>query len=245
MGGGGVEPPGDILPGEDGDDPRNRFRLVAADAANARMSVRRSQHFEMQRPLDRDIERVTRLPGDDGSAKGVAQIRAAGVGLAVVFGLAHAMHGIADAAIAGAAAEIAFERIGQVLARLGVEAGGGHDHAGAAESALKARRIEKGLLHRVQLAVAREPFDGGDRVSGAAKSGDQAGVIGHAVEPHRAGAAIARVAPLLHAEEAELAQECPEALTGRRFRREGLAVYREVHGAARGLASSARICSAK
>ena len=68
-------------------------------------------------------------------------------------------------------------------------------------------------------------------------------MVGHAVEPHRAGAAVALVASLLDAEEAELAQEGSEALPRRRLRREGLAVHGEIHAAAP-FSSSARICSA-
>ena len=56
-------------------------------------------------------------------------------------------------------------------------------------------------------------------------------MVGHAVEPDRAGAAVALVASLLDAEEAKPAQEGPEALSRRRLRREGLAVHGEIHAA--------------
>ena len=35
-----------------------------------------------------------------------------------------------------------------------------HDHAGRAEPALQAMLIPEGFLHRMQLAVLREPFNG-------------------------------------------------------------------------------------
>ena len=137
-----------------------------------------------------------------------------------------------------------FRPVRQILPRLAVEGRCRHDHACGAEAALKGLRIEEGLLHRVELAVAGEPFDGGDLVPGAAEGGHQAGMERHAVEPDGAGAAVALVAAFLDAEEAELAQEGSEALTGRRLRREGPAVHGEIHAEAPGLASSARICSA-
>ena len=49
----------------------------------------------------------------------------------------------------------------------------------------------------------------------ARKAGYQAGMHRRAVEPDRAGAAIARVAALLDAEDAAVAQECAQALAGR------------------------------
>ncbi len=73
----------------------------------------------------------------------------------------------------------------------------------------------------MQLAVFREPLDGGDLAPRGAEGGHQAGVERHAVEPDRAGAAIALVAAFLDAEPAELAQEGAQALAGRGFGREG------------------------
>ena len=98
-----------------------------------------------------------------------------------------------------------------------VEGGARHDHAGGAEAALERLRIEKGLLHRVQLVAVGQPLDGGDLVVRAAEGRHEAGVIWLAVEPDGAGAAIALVAALLHAEKTEVAQERPQALTGRRL----------------------------
>ena len=48
VGGRAVEPPRDVLPGEDRDHARDRQRLVAADGDDARMGVRRAQHLEVQ-----------------------------------------------------------------------------------------------------------------------------------------------------------------------------------------------------
>ncbi len=106
-----------------------------------------------------------------------------------------------------------------------------HDHAGGAEAALEGLRVEKGLLHGMQLAVLGQALDGGDLAPGGAEGRDEAAMEGHAVEPDRAGAAIALVAALLDAEPAVLAQEGAQALAGRGLGRKLLAVDREVHGA--------------
>ena len=71
----------------------------------------------------------------------------------VLLGGLDPLQGVLDAAIAGATAEVALQHVRQVLARLLVEGGGGHDHAGGAEAALEGLRVEEGLLHGMQLAV--------------------------------------------------------------------------------------------
>jgi len=205
--------------------------------------MRRAQHLQMQRAFGRHVERVMRLAGDDGFGERVAQAPAASLDAGdIVLDIDHAVQRIVDAVIAGATAKIALQHVRQILARGLVERRRGHDHACGAEAALKGLRIEKRLLHLVQLAVGREPFDGGDGVPGAAIGRHQAGMEGNAVEPDGAGAAVALVASLLDAE-AKPAQEGSKALPRRWLRREGLAVHGEVHAAAP-FSSSARICSA-
>ena len=60
--------------------------------------------------------------------------------------------------------------------------------------------FEKRLLHRMQRAVLRQPLDRGDRAALGAECRHEAAVHRHAVEPDRAGAAIAGIAALLDAE---------------------------------------------
>ena len=81
----------------------------------------------------------------------------------------------------------------------------------------------------MQLAVLGEPLDRRDLAPGSAKRRHQAAMKRHAVEPHRAGAAVACVAAFLDAEHIHArAKRC--AGTGRgRLRRELLAVDGEVH----------------
>ena len=168
------------------------------------------------------VHRVARLAGDDASPKGCARLAPQAWPAMSVLGGATPWMRVVDRAVAGAAAEIALQRARQVRPLLLVERGGGHDHAGRAEAALEGLRVEEGLLHRMQLAVRGEPLDGGDLPPRGAKGRHQAGMHRLAVEPHRAGAAIAGVAALLDAEHAALAQEGAQALAGPRLGRERL-----------------------
>ena len=117
----------------------------------------------------------------------------------------------------------------QIRPLLLAQRGGGHDHAGGAEAALEGLRIEEGLLHRMQRAVLGQPLDGGDLAAGGAEGRHQAGMHRLAVEPDRAGAAIAGIAALLDAEHAAIAQEGAQALSGRRLGGEQFAVDVVVH----------------
>ena len=72
-------------------------------------------------------------------------------------------------------------------------------------------------LHGVQLAVLGQPLDGRHLEIFGAVGGDETAMDRHAVEPDRAGAAVARVAALLDAEPPQLAQEGAQALAGGRL----------------------------
>ena len=111
----------------------------------------------MQRVLHRHIERIARLAGDDLLGERIAQACAAGLAGPLLLDIDDAVQRVVDAVIAGAAAKIALEHAGQILARLFVEGRRGHDHAGGAEAALKGLRVEKRLLHRMQLPSPARP----------------------------------------------------------------------------------------
>src|SRR4029077_8537920 len=71
-----------------------------------------------------------------------------------------------DVVVAGAAADGAFElvtgrRVVEIVPLAVHQIDRSHDHAGRAESALQAMVFAEGFLHRVQLAVVRQPLDGG------------------------------------------------------------------------------------
>ena len=207
------------------------------------MRMRRAQQLDVAQALDRYVEGEARLAGDDigaGRRRHIVADAAAGV---AIFGVAFPCDRILDGAIAGAAAQIAFQRTRTIGAlRLG-ERSGGHDHAGCAEAALKALRVEKRLLHRMQFVAGREAFDGGDLAAFGAKRRHQARMHRLAVQIDGAGAAIAGVAALLDAEMAERTQERAQTLSRGGPLGEGLAVDVECHRAAP--PSSARISCAK
>jgi hypothetical protein len=138
-----------------------------------------------------------------------------------------------------------------------------HDHPRGAETALEGLRIQERLLHRMQRAILRKSLDGDHLAPGGAEGRHEAGMKWRAVEPYRAGAAVAGVAAFLDAEHTAIAQEGAQALSGRRLGGKQLAIDVVVHAAvghgrrmrirndavfhacAPDGASSARICSAK
>ena len=238
---GGVQPARNVFPGVHAGHTGHGQRLVLADRRDARVRVRRAQDFEVQRAFGRrDVEGVAGRSGDDRRAERVAQARAGRFAGDVFLGFADAVDGIVDAAVAGAPAQVAFEMVREIGLRRIVERAGRQDHAGRAVAALETARVEEVLLHRMELAVLRQPFDRRDLTVRAAKRGHETAMEWFAVDQHRARAAIARVAAFLDAVPAEIAQKGAQALAGLGLGREFLAVDGVVHLAA----NSARIDSA-
>ena len=236
-----VEPAGHVFPGIDRDHARHAQGLGPVDARDARMGVRRAQHLQVQQALNGGVHRVARLAGQDGVGKRVRQAGAAGLAGQVLLDVDPAVQRVLDRAIARTAAEVALQGMRQiVLVRLECGRGRGHDHAGRTVAALEGLGVVEGLLHRMKRAVLGEPLDGRDPAAFAAEGGHEAGMVGLAVDPHGAGAAVAGVAALLDAEHFKVAQEGAQALAG--FRLGGVAPAIDVE---RAHASSARICSAK
>ena len=126
------------------------------------------------------------------------------------------LHRFDDVLIAGAAAQIAGQRLADLRfvrrRRLVEKRLHGHQDAGRAVAALQAVAIAHRLLQRMQMfAVGREPLDGRDRVAVGLRREHQAGAHGSAVEDHRAGAADAVLAADMRAGEQQIvAQEIAE-----------------------------------
>src|SRR6266704_3219785 len=103
-----------------------------------------------------------------------------------------------DVLIAGAAAKIALDRVPDLpLARAGVlrqQVDRGQDDARGAEAALQSVLLPKRLLQRVQRAISREPLDRRDLAAFRLDCEHRAALHRPAVEQHRAGAALTRVA---------------------------------------------------
>src|SRR3984957_7232556 len=184
----------------------------------------------MQHALHRSVEGVADLAGDDRFGSRRQQSSAAGFAGLVFLDRRDAVDRIFDRVIAGASTEIALEVAGQVLDLLFAQSRCRHDHAGRAKTALEARRLHEGVLHRMQVSVLREPFDGRDLVAVGAKGGNKAAMNRDVVEPDRARAAVAGVATFLDPEPSHVTQKSSQALSGPRLFRESFAVDEVTHG---------------
>src|SRR3984893_7670167 len=152
-------------------------------------------------------------------------------------GVPHIADGRADVRIGGAAADVAAHVLGDVLVSRGValleQRDGRHDLARGTVAALERVVLDEGLLHRVELAVLRQPFAGGHLVPFAGGCKGQAGEHAPAVQPYRAGAARALVAAFLRSGEPEvLTQRVEQAHARLQNQRVRLAVDAQQHGTA-------------
>src|SRR5690606_40198242 len=146
--------------------------------------------------------------------RGRWRLRAYGVGLdAGAQHLGRAFDGLVDLRVSRATAEVAGEcftdllTVGQRVAEQ--EPVSGHQNAGRAEPALRGAAVGEGGLERVRLPRPGEAFDGGDLAAHGLEDGREAGEDGLAVDEDGAGAAVALVASLLGAGQAE---DVPERL---------------------------------
>lgn len=104
-------------------------------------------------------------------------------------------HGVQDTAVAGAAAQVAAQR----LAGLQFGGGGvalqevveGHRHAGDAETALHGAALGQGALDVGGLSLGGQSLDGAHLAAGGGDAGHQAGGDEPAVDLDVAGAALA------------------------------------------------------
>ena len=126
-------------------------------------------------------------------------------------------------------AKIPLEYARQVFAVFFTQAGRGHDHAGRTETALETLRVDKRLLHGMQLLLAGQTFYCRHLLAGRANGRNKAAMDGDAIEPDRAGSAIAGIASFFDSEPPQVAQETAQALPGPRFPGEGFAVDVKVH----------------
>src|SRR6266852_1366972 len=108
------------------------------------------------------------------------------------------LHGLEDVPVAGAAADVALQRLLDLVvarARVRTQQGGrAHQHPGRAIPALERVVIAERLLERCELAVFREPFDGLDLRPVGLYREEHAALHELAVDDHRAGAAVPGIA---------------------------------------------------
>ena len=139
-----------------------------------------------------------------------------------------------DVVVAGAAAEIAFQALadlllGQALRMRVHQVDRAHHHARRAEAALQRVMLAEHLLHRVQRAVGRgEALDRGDAAAVGLQRQHGAGLHRDAVDMHDAGAALAGVAADMGAGQPQLlAQQFDQQGAAFDLHRVLLAVYRQ------------------
>ena len=234
-----------VLVGEDRFDSGNGQRRRRVDGADPGVGVRGAQQLHVQQPgqfFGRDVQGVAGLSRDDSEAGGcgnvVAQLSGARLrlalpgdpgsragGLGVPFPSAD---GVLDGAVSRAPAQVPLEVAGQVCLLLVVKGGRRHHQAGRAKTTLEALPVQELLLHRVECGAVggvrpsggtrgSQSFDRGDGAALRADGGINAAVHRHPVHMHRARAAVAGVAALLHAQVPLLAEERPQALAGAGF----------------------------
>src|SRR5712692_9196196 len=130
-----------------------------------------------------------------------------------------------DLVVGAAAAEVARHVLHDLLSRRAFRPGKqrrrGHDLARLAVAALRHLLGDPRLLQRM-IAVGRQPFDGGDSLSLARRYRSDARSCRHAVDVHRACAALRHAAAELGSGETELVADDPQQrgigrLVGKRF----------------------------
>ena len=104
-----IETSRDVLPREYGMHARNSQGFFFMDSFDSRMSMGRTNNFQVEHSLHRDIHRVVRIAGNNGFAKGALNASTTGLADLIVFDGENAMKRIFDGVIAGAAAEVSLE----------------------------------------------------------------------------------------------------------------------------------------
>src|SRR5258706_4037773 len=121
--------------------------------------------------------------------------------------LGRVLHGLDDIHVARAAAQVPADGLADLLlARIPVayeERARGHQHARRAEAALQTVLLGEALLHRMELAALLQALDRGDLRAVGLHREHGAGFDWLAVEVHRAGAAVARIAAGMRARHPE------------------------------------------
>src|SRR5262249_32961115 len=128
------------------------------------------------------------------------------------------LHRTDDVVVAGATAEIPLERVPDLglarVRRLAQQSDRRHDEAWRAVTALQPMLVFERLLHGMQRAVRREPFDRRDLLAVSLDAQDGARLHRLAVDEHRARAARRRVAADVRSRQPEsFAQDVHEELT--------------------------------
>src|SRR5580692_562360 len=120
--------------------------------------------------------------------------------------LAHLLEGAAAADIGDGVVDVLVGRLGSVLQ----ERCHRHDHAALAITTLRDVVIDPGLLHLVQDAIARQPFDRGDLLAGGFADSDAAGAHRDPVDMDGACSALCDAATVFGSGETDVFPDCPK-----------------------------------
>src|SRR5438445_8578235 len=129
-------------------------------------------------------------------------------------------HGLVDLHVSRAAAQVARQRLLDLVARrlgvLGEQRFGGEQERGGAVAALRCAQLGERVLERMELPAHRHPLDGLHAPPGAREAEHEAGEDRLAVHQHGAGTALAQLTAVLRAGEPEvLAQPFKQRLVPR------------------------------
>src|SRR5262245_60779533 len=127
----------------------------------------------MQQSLDFHIESVMRLPRDNRFPSQSAQARSARCAWPVVLDRFDASNRILDCMVTCTPTKIALQDARQILTVLLAKGCRRHNHPRRAETALKSSGVQESSLHRMQLPVLREPFNGRHLTAFSTKGGNQ------------------------------------------------------------------------
>ncbi len=173
-----------------------------------------TQHLSMEHPLEVEVGGISCLARDLGPGVGPRNGTPNRGQTALCHrdlqrrALCRSANGLDDARVARAAAEVALERLLDLLVGgLGIsveQSFGGHDHPRGAEAALHRPVLNESLLQRMQLAVRSQPLNRFHARSIGAGGLSDAGAHRIAVHDHRAGPAVPLAAAVLGPREMQL-----------------------------------------
>ena len=198
---------GDLVGSEDGDHAGQGFGSTGVHSQDASVGILAAQHRGVQHPLEVEVGSISRLARDLCPGVG-ARDRAANSNQRAFRrrelrrrALCRSLNRLDDSSVAGAAAEVAFERVFDLLVAgmgIGIKQGfGGHDHPRRTEAALHRPVLNEGLLQRMQLAILGQPLNGFHPRSIGATGLEDAGAYCLAIHDDRAGPAVALAAAIL------------------------------------------------
>jgi hypothetical protein len=152
----------------------------------------------------------------------------------VLVDIADPVQGIVNRSVTGAAAQVPLKLLWQFRVLHFTKSSRSHDHAGGAESALKALGIDKCLLNISQLAIVGQALNGRDFAANTSRGGNQAAMHGITVKPYGACATITLVTTATNTRKTRTLQVGAKALTGVGRTLDFFAVYRHGHYASHG-----------